>query len=246
MNLEGNYEKYHSNSKFQKRILSEYNFTYINLLNILKKYTGRSEKVLDVGCGTGAVDFYLASKGFFVTGVDVSKKAIYMATRNAKMLGVSGNTKFVVCNFPNEAIKGKYDLVVLSEVIEHLVDDVDAIKAINKLLRPNGILVLSTPLKDAPLFKMNLLNGQDSRVGHLRRYSEEGLSRILVSSNFKVLEVRRTEGIFRNFLFFFPSYGSLIVRVANRYKYFSMLLTIIDDVFLKMFGESQIYIVVQK
>jgi SAM-dependent methyltransferase len=179
-------------------------------------------------------------------GVDISKKAIYMAKRNAKMLGVDGNTKFVVCNFPKETIKGKYNLVVLSEVLEHLVDDVDTVKAINKLLQPNGILVLSTPSKEAPLFKMNMLNVQDNRVGHLRRYSVEGLSRILTSSKFKVLDVRRTEGVFRNFLFFFPSYGSLIVRVGNRFKYFSLLLTMIDNIFLKIFGESQIYIVAQK
>ena len=40
-------------------------------------------KVLDVGCGEGFYDIYLASRGFEVTGIDISENAIKLATENS-------------------------------------------------------------------------------------------------------------------------------------------------------------------
>jgi 2-polyprenyl-3-methyl-5-hydroxy-6-metoxy-1,4-benzoquinol methylase len=51
-------------------------------------------KVIDVGCGEGFYSIYLASKGFEVTGIDISEKAIRYAKENAQKHGV--NVKFMV------------------------------------------------------------------------------------------------------------------------------------------------------
>jgi 2-polyprenyl-3-methyl-5-hydroxy-6-metoxy-1,4-benzoquinol methylase len=136
----------------------------------------------------------------------------------------------------------KYDIVILTEVIEHIEHDSLAIKEIFKLLKSNGLLILSTPSINAPLNKLGLTKEFDKRVGHLRRYSQLDLERLLKVNNFKVEEIKKTEGIIRNFLFVNPLAGKLI-RVVNRFG--SDFVTYLDNISIKLFGESN-YIIIAK
>ncbi len=240
------YEKYHSEPKLQKRIISDKNFTYRNLLDVLKNYLKSSKTILDIGCGVGTVDFYLASKGHRVTGIDISKTAISMARRNAEVFGVDDKTKFVAGNFPCPMIIGNYDLIVMAEVIEHLADDRMVLKETYNRLAKGGVLVLTTRSKNEVLYKLGLEKAHDKKVGHLRRYSIIGLRKLASDSGFKILELKKGEGVFRDSLFVYPFPGKIIVKLANRSGLLSDFLTFLDDMFLKLFGESQIYLVARK
>jgi len=240
------YERYHLKPKLQKRIISEKSFTYRNLFGVLKRYLKPSETILDVGCGVGTMDFYLASKGNIVTGLDISKSAIDIARRNASLLGINDGAKFEVGSFPDTKVRGEFDVILMSEVIEHLPDDKSAIKECYKNLKRNGILILSTRSENEVLYRLGFEKTHDKRVGHLRRYTVDGLKRMIRSSGFSILEVRRTEGLLRDSLFVFPKFGDLIVKVANKFGILSDLLSFLDDIFLRLFGESQIYIIAKK
>lgn len=240
------YERYHSKSKLQNHIISDDNYTYRNLLSAVRNYIKPSRTILDIGCGVGTIDFYLASKGGCVTGLDISKSAITIANRNADLLRVGNNTKFLISDFPNSKINGEYNMILILEVIEHLLDDRKVIKECYQLLKDGGILILSTRSKNEVLYKLGIEKTHDQRVGHLRRYSVKELIKIISSFGFSVLEVKKTEGLVRDSLFVFPKFGDPIIRVANNFRFFSDLLTFIDNIFLKLFGESQIYIIAKK
>lgn len=237
------YEKYHSKSKDQHKLISDNNFTYINILPPLNAALNKKVKdVLDIGCGSGTISLYLGSKGFNVTGIDISKKAIAACQESAKNLDQK-TCKFYISNFPNKILPRKYDLVFFSEVIEHLPDDDLALKKIHRLLKPGGILFLSTPSKNAPLFRLGYSKKFDKEVGHLRRYDINELKTKLNRNGFEIKKTYKKEGILRNFLFLNSFAGKFIKFI----KFFLVdIVTILDNLSCKILGESQLIIVAKK
>lgn len=237
------YESFHGERKLQRKIISEDNFTYRELIKILKPYLKDCYKILDIGCGVGTMDFYLAAKGKGVTGIEISEKAVEIAKENAKIFKLDKKVNFIAAEFPNKIPDSKYDLVIFSEVIEHLEDDGKALRDIRKVLKPDGILVITTPSSNAPLYRMGLLGSFDKSVGHLRRYGKEGLMDLVKKNRFKIINSGCHEGILRNFLFTNSIAGKTLRFV--RWK-ISDIVTFIDKFTLHLFGESNLWIVAKK
>jgi SAM-dependent methyltransferase len=145
--------------------------------------------------------------------------------------------------FPEEYPKSKFDLIVFTEVLEHLENDDLALQQIYSLLKKNGIAIVSTPSKNAPLYRLGLATQFDKKVGHLRRYTIKKLTTKCKKHGFLIIETKKTEGIIRNFLFINPTAGKFVRLV----KYsLSDLVTYIDNISLKLFGESNIFVVIKK
>ena len=238
----GIHEKYHRKTRPQDKIITEKNFTYRIILPVINRYIKDKKKILDIGCGAGTLDFYLANKGHDVTGIDISDKAIESCIQTAKNLELK-NVKFKQVDFPKETINDKFDFIIFSEVIEHLEDDQLALKQIYKLLKGGGILILTTPSINAPLHKWGLTKEFDKKVGHLRRYHSKEINEMVTKAGLDILEWKIAEGPLRNFLFINPFAGKF-VRVINRF--FSDPVTIIDNFTSKIFGGSDIIMVVKK
>jgi 2-polyprenyl-3-methyl-5-hydroxy-6-metoxy-1,4-benzoquinol methylase len=236
------YEEFHKKTKNQNKIIEPKNFTYRLLFDIAQKYVNKSKFVLDIGCGAGTISLYLSSRGINVLGIDISKRAIEEANKSAKNLKLE-NATFEIINFPTEVPKGIYDLVLCFEVLEHLKDDTLALKNIYKLLKKNGILIISVPSKNAPLYKLGYATEFDERVGHLRRYTRYELLQKLKANRFEIIETRLNEGILRNFLFLNPYAGQLVRGMKS---IIGELFTFIDNQSVILFGESQIIIVARK
>lgn len=243
-NSKDTHEKFHQKTNIQKRIIDGENFTYRNIINEINQINTVGTKVLDIGCGAGTVSFYLASKGYKVFGIDISDKAIRNCQNSAKEMNMTETTEFKVMNFPYETPRKKFDFVLLTEVIEHLEDDEVALNKIFSMLNKNGVVLITTPSANAPLYRLGLTNKFDKEVGHLRRYNLSELEKKCNKAGFKVISVDKKEGILRNFLFINPVAGNLI-RVINKFK-LSSIVTILDNIFLKLFGESDLFIVAQK
>jgi 2-polyprenyl-3-methyl-5-hydroxy-6-metoxy-1,4-benzoquinol methylase len=245
MNSRKIHEQYHSHTNLQKRIISNKNFTYRNVTFLLKNtFFKKRGKILDVGCGVGTIDFYLSKQGYVISGIDISKKAIVAARRNARFFDLK-NIKFYLGDINNFKFKSKFDLILCSEIIEHVLDDKRMLIDLCRNLKKDGIILLTTPLETAPLYKLSLTKSFDIRVGHQRRYTLAKLKKIANESGLKIIEVYYQDGVFRNIFFVFPIFNQ-VVRVANRFSYVSDVLTIIDNISLKIFGPTDIAVVIKK
>lgn len=237
------YEEFHGDRRLQKRIISDKNFTYRELIRIMKPYLNSCKTVLDIGSGVGTIDFYLASKGKKVTGIEISEKAVELAKANAKRFFLNNKIIFINAAFPHKITKKDFDMVIFSEVIEHIPDDAKAIHDIYNVMKSGGILIITTPSLDAPLYKMGLLTKFDKEVGHLRRYTDDGLRKIVEKNGFNVLKMRRHEGILRNFLYTNPIAGKSLRFVRS---YIADAVMLIDRASIPLFGSSNISLVAKK
>ena len=128
-------------------------------------------------------------------------------------------------------------------MLEHLENDELALGKIYSLLKKNGIAILSVPSRNAPLHKLGYTRGFDKRVGHVRRYTLDQLKSKVKQAGFTMLYSQKSEGILRNFLFL-----NTIVGKSIRFIRFQIsdIVSLLDQLFLKLFGESQIIIVIRK
>lgn len=239
-----NYEKFHDNTSMQRSIISESNFTYKIILNVFSEYlTKPNLNVLDIGCGSGSLCLYLANEGHKVTGIDISRNAIEACKQSARYLRLTRHVKFKQVDFPKQILSQQFDFIICSEVIEHLVNDKLALKKIFFLLQKGGIAIISTPSKNAPLYRLGYAKKFDREVGHLRRYTEGELIRLCNDTGFEIVRTKKTEGIIRNSLYIFPFLGKFIRFI----RFFLVdLVLLIDYISLKMFGESDLFIIVRR
>jgi 2-polyprenyl-6-hydroxyphenyl methylase/3-demethylubiquinone-9 3-methyltransferase len=100
-------------------------------------------KIADIGCGGGLVAEPLCRMGATVTGVDAGKENIKVATAHAKKLGL--DIEYLATSVEKLAAAGKkYDVVTALEIIEHVADVGSFMKALCKIVKPGGLLIMST------------------------------------------------------------------------------------------------------
>ena len=100
-------------------------------------------KLLDIGCGGGLVCEPMQRLGATVTGIDAGKKNIAIASLHAKQSGLKIN----YCHqLPEDLTKTKdtFDVVLNMEVIEHVKNVDTFLKSSVSLVKPGGLMVLST------------------------------------------------------------------------------------------------------
>lgn len=238
-----NYNYFHSKNKnVQNRLINRNNYTYQSILKLIDRFFKEQGSVLDIGCGVGLIDFYLAKKGYKVTAIDISSRAIDLAKESAINLGLK-NVDFHVRNVENELVEKKYDFIICSEVIEHVLDPTALLSKIFSISTDNTVIIISAPISQSPLYKIGFLNVFDHEVGHLRRYSQESLVELLQSLNFRVEYKARVEGLLRNSLYTVKSIGWFIRFI--RWP-FSIVVNLLDNLSGQLFGYSNIYLVVRK
>lgn len=122
------------------------------IIKILKDYLGKNKlktlTLLDVGSSTGIIDNKLAPKFRKILGVDTDEEAVLYAQNNFKR----GNLSFAV----QDAMKLKlstnsFDIVVCTQVYEHVPDPVKLFSEINRVLKPGGVCYLAALNKFWPL-----------------------------------------------------------------------------------------------
>jgi len=147
----------------------------------------KNMKILDAGCGNGYVAGRLASLGYQIIGVDISKDGIDLARRAYPAV------KFEIGSVYEDfsKITGPVDLCVSSEVIEHLYYPKIFLKNAYSIIRPGGWIIITTPyhgyLKNLTLSLFNKWDQHftvDREGGHIKFFSEKTLVQMLKTSGF--------------------------------------------------------------
>ncbi len=137
---------------------------------VLKLLRGERGRALDLGCGSGRLAADLAAAGWAVDGIDVEERAIAIGRRIMARRGLDVRLYAGDVYDPRQPVAaGGYDVVVCTEVLEHVGPWRDLLARAGELLRPSGILVVSVP-RDPRQF-----SALDSYAGHLRRFRDEEL-----------------------------------------------------------------------
>ena len=119
--------------------------------------------ILDYGCGTGDyITFPLARSGNEVLGIDIHEPSILEARRRYALPNLSFRTG-VIQDLLAERLS--FDVIVCSEVLEHLNDPLEFLTNVRRLLRPGGGLIVTTPNGYGSFEMLRRLEWALSRIG---------------------------------------------------------------------------------
>lgn len=105
------------------------------------------KRVLDLGCGKGRFSIAAAATGASsVTAVDISARMIEEAKENAAARGVADRISFTVGDVDQFLGDGRYDCIVLMEILVHLPDPHEAVRRCADMLTPGGTIVTNIDL----------------------------------------------------------------------------------------------------
>jgi cyclopropane fatty-acyl-phospholipid synthase-like methyltransferase len=115
------------------------------LVQLLERGMIEGDRALDTCCGLGTNGLYLAEKGFNVTGIDISEKAVKIANRKAEKTRKSENIDFKVHSFMDMDFEpGSFDFVLDIGCFHHVAkeDRQKFIENVRRVLRPGGRYLL--------------------------------------------------------------------------------------------------------
>jgi len=159
-------------------------------LALLLPQLAPTDRVLDVGCGDGRATRVLAGRCRQVVGVDISRGALRAARAE------SPDGRWLCASLESELpfADSSFDVLYCCEVIEHLLDVPGALGAMHRVLRPGGLLFLSTPyhglLKNLAIVLVDFERHFDVSGPHIRFFTIRSLSRLLREAGFKVEKTR--------------------------------------------------------
>lgn len=161
---------------------------------------GRPRQVLDIGCGTGMMINALRPFGD-VFGIDPDEHAVAYSrakVQHPDRIGPGG--------LPNDLPRGRrFEVVTLLDVLEHVDDDIEGLRAVHALLEPEGILFVTVPAF------MALWSGHDEVNRHKRRYTKRELTSKLQNTGFTIIKC----SYFNTLLF--PA--AVVAKVYNRNRW---------------------------
>ena len=170
-----------------KYSLEHFDRRHAAMLELIAHRVRPPASLLEVGTGAGFFIKVAERAGWRVTGIEVSEEGVTFA-RNELRLDVRREAAEEM-NFP----PGSFDVIVMFEVVEHLLDPLRALHAIRQVLRPGGLLVISTPNFNA-LSRFGL--GKDwavlSPAEHLYYFTEASLKNLLEKTGFKDIQFMRS------------------------------------------------------
>ena len=129
--------------------------------------TKRSDKILEIGCGFGYLTFAMKQSNYNACGIDLSQEVI----ETAKSLFGEGFYNKSIQDFIKK--KEKFDLIILTEVIEHVPDPVELILECKQILRQNGTILISTPNRS--IYSSQLSWSVEAPPVHLWWFNKKGI-----------------------------------------------------------------------
>jgi len=164
------------------------------VIDLLKKHLKgkKSNKLLDIGCGDGTISIHFLKLGFEVYGIDAAIKALEKAGQKEIKTKLGDFEEKLP--YKNDS----FDVVFAGEVIEHIFDVKNFLSEIHRILKKNGILILTTPnlasLEDRIKFLFGINPTHVTPVHeylhfHIRPFTKYSLKKTLTENGFKIEKI---------------------------------------------------------
>lgn len=161
------------------------------------EWTGEGKCVLEIGCATGYLSARLVQQGCTVYGVELDPELAAEAGRHCRDV--------IVGNIEQQEIRQQFekpfDVILLGDVLEHLVDPWDLLKWLRTMLLPNGFILVSIPNIAFYKIRCRLLIGRFDYVNfgvldrtHLRFFTLPAFQRMVDDCGFQIEESWISDG----------------------------------------------------
>lgn len=199
-------------------------FAYKNrifkIFDLCNRYLQPGQKILDIGCAQGNLALLLAEKGYEVTACDINPHFIRYAQRKH----TTGNITFLTGNFFEVIPEGtRFNLVIATEIIEHVAYPEELLAHIHNLLLPGGICILSTPnggyfKNTLPTFKQiqSMISREELEA---RQFQPEGDDHLFLFTQPELeQEVKNSQFELLSFNYLNSVLVSILSRLLSRFK----------------------------
>jgi SAM-dependent methyltransferase len=171
-------EYYKRLSKYENNnTTKEHNYKIFNFL----RFKNKEADILDIGCATGGLLEIFFTHGYHnVVGSEISEKCCEIV-----------NKKGIECinsDIENLQINKKFDLIILSSVLEHLTDLNKAMKKVKSLLKPRGLLFIEIPMATR-FFKSVPVPYQQFSSEHLNFFSHWSIDNLYSKYNLQKIDL---------------------------------------------------------
>lgn len=195
------------------------------MLGMLKKYSIQKKetlKVLDVGCGSGTIAKKIKDAGHAVKGIDFSEEAI----KRANARGIETKQ----CNL-DEGISEPdniYDVVWEGDIVEHVFDPIGLLKESARVLKTNGILLLTIPNDVGLVSRIKIIFGISHQeqmymtsgfYKHHTFFTPRLIKFMLEKSGFQIVEFHKILNIGHRYrIKFLPSmfYNEMVINAKKK------------------------------
>lgn len=201
---------------------NDHKIRYKQDLELINRYF-KEGKILDVGASPFHITFCLKQLGFEVTGVDINPDPFKSFINKYNLVIKKTNIETEELPFKTNA----FDFIIFNEVFEHLrINPIFTLKEINRVLKPGGVLLLTTPNLYAihKIFMFNLGKSFNDAydefnklniygyIGHIREYSTSEIRKFLQNTNFKIENI-----VYRHDYSFFqyPGFSNIFIKLMG-------------------------------
>jgi len=197
---------------------------------IISKVPKDINTILDVGCGKGWVAEYFLPKGVKVHSLDVSPSN---PARAMELYPSEDHKGIAADSFRLPFIDDSFDIVIASEIIEHVIDPAEFVKELFRVVKKGGRLLVTTPYKEKLIYYLCVhCNKKTPANAHIHSFDEKKLGSYYRG---KYLEKFEYETFGNKLLIFLRTYVLL--------QFFPFWLWKMKDNFLNLFLRKPIHII---
>lgn len=190
---------------------------YVRLTRFVEEHFRADMRIADLGCG----NCWWNTSGLPVTGVDINEKMLSWALRNGRIRDYRVCRDLSRTGLPDAA----FDIVVMSETLEHLLPLREVLAEVRRILKPDGVFLITVPydfflspwfiLFNVHCFWQGYFRGSRYhryRCGHINHFTKRRLRRVLGEDGFRLTRLFVVNGMT---LYASAEKGSGVERAAS-------------------------------